>query len=156
MNAKRKTFFKIGAEASLAQNFLDGMNVVSKKRFPKKYRNSVLDLKIRRERTRSEAKLIKRAATVINTPRIVFVNENKGELVLEFINGKALKEVVEKNPNLCVEAGKDIRRLHDCGIIHGDLTTSNIIVADESDPLFFERIKKHGHLFFVDFGLGFL
>ncbi len=155
MGERENLFFKQGAEAILAQNFLDGVNVISKKRSPKGYRNFELDLKIRKERTKSETKLLKQAAAVINTPKIVSINETDGEIVLEFINGRALKEVVEKNPSLCIEAGKNIRVLHDCGVIHGDLTTSNIIVANEKDSLLFDRIKKNGPLFFVDFGLGF-
>ena len=43
---------------------------------------------------------------------------------------------------LCLKIGELIGRLHECGIIHGDLTTSNMIRNSE------------GKIFFVDFGLG--
>ena len=60
---------------------------------------------------------------------------------MEFIDGKALKNVI--TPILCESTGELIGRLHTCGIIHGDLTTSNIMLKD-------------GKLYLIDFGLGYL
>ena len=148
-----KELIKKGAEAELTIQTTDSDTVVSKKRVAKKYRNPILDLKIRTKRTRSEAKIIKEAAKVVNVPKIIGVDEEKSEILMEQITGKQLKEVIERNPELCVEAGALIRKIHDLGIIHGDLTTSNILFADAS--LYKERIKQKGKLFFIDFGLGY-
>ena len=43
--------------------------------------------------------------------------------------------------------GENVARLHDCGIIHGDLTTSNIILRADKE-------NKEPQLVFIDFGLG--
>jgi len=48
----------------------------------------------------------------------------------------------DKRQHLCLKIGELIGRLHEYGIIHGDLTTSNMILNSE------------GKIFFVDFGLG--
>jgi len=138
-----KDFFWVGAEASLSSTKVNGEAALSKKRLPKGYRNAALDLKIRTIRTRGEAKLLREAANVVSVPKVFSVNDKSGEILMEFVKGKMLKELVEKKKGLCTTAGAEIRKLHDVGIIHGDLTTSNIIV------------KPAGSLCFVDFGLGF-
>ena len=43
---------------------------------------------------------------------------------------------------LCVKVGVLIGKMHRCGVVHGDLTTSNMILSGE------------GKIFLVDFGLG--
>jgi len=68
-------------------------------------------------------------------------------IVMEFIEGKQVKLVLDRlNPaerrKLCQLIGRQIARLHRAGIVHGDLTTSNMILTRE------------GRVFFVDFGLG--
>jgi len=144
-----KKFYKKGAEAELSQETFEGEKALSKKRVPKGYRNSVLDNEIRGKRTRGEAKLLREAGKVVRTPRIFFVDEKKGEIMMEFVEGKTLKEVVEEKKELCAEAGKEIRKLHDAGIIHGDLTTSNILLSS------CKKEKQKSQLVFIDFGLGF-
>jgi len=152
--AQSKDFFWKGAEAELSQKTFEERNLLSKKRIPKGYRNKKLDDLIRKTRTRGEAKLIREASSVVNVPGIFSVNEEKAEIMMEFIKGNQLKEEIEKNIFYCTEAGREIRKMHDAGIIHGDLTTSNIIIAQLNEETR-ERIKKRGKLFFVDFGLGY-
>ncbi|MCX6800988.1 MAG: KEOPS complex kinase/ATPase Bud32 [Candidatus Diapherotrites archaeon] len=145
---EEKKFRKIGAEAVLTEKIFMGKKAVSKRRLKKKYRNGALDSAIRKKRTRAEAKLIRAGAPIVRVPSIFNVDEADAEILMEFIEGKRLKEVVEKRGSLCTLAGKEIRKLHDCGIIHGDLTTSNIIVVAGA------KGGKNG-LCLVDFGLGF-
>ncbi len=135
-------FHKKGAEAELFESKLDGNKVMVKKRVPKSYRNKVLDDSIRKKRTRSEAKLIRTAGLEVRTPHVLKVNESEMEIVMEFIEGKRLKEVIESKKELATLAGKEIRKIHEMGIVHGDLTTSNII-------------HNNNELVFIDFGLGF-
>ncbi len=129
-----------GAEADLILK--NGLLI--KKRISKKYRNKELDFKIRKERTKIESSLIRKARTLgINTPKIFETDLKKMKISMEYLKGKRLKdELNEKNLNYCFEAGKFIGLMHSGGLIHGDLTTSNIIVLN----------KK---LYFIDFGLGF-
>jgi Kae1-associated kinase Bud32 len=144
-------FHKKGAEAELFQTEFEGKKALLKKRVPKNYRDFKLDLQIRKKRTRSEAKLIQTVQTIINVPSIYFVDEKKSEIIMEFIEGKKLKEIIEKKPLLAKKAGEEIKKIHSLGIIHGDLTTSNIIYSKCSKS--FGKIKDK--LVFVDFGLGY-
>ncbi len=135
-------FYKKGAEAELTQTVFQEKKALIKKRISKNYRNCELDLKIRKKRTKSEAKILKELKNIVNVPDILMTDENDAIIIMEFIDGKLLKEIIQKKVELCFEVGKEIKKIHDSGIIHGDLTTSNIIYAN----------KK---IYFVDFGLGF-
>lgn len=149
-------FFKKGAEAELSRTLFDSVPALSKKRIVKGYRNPLLDAEIRKMRVRVEAKLLKEASSAVNVPKILVLDEAGAEIIMEFIPGAVLKDSLSAFPDLCIEAGKRIRALHDIGIIHGDLTTSNIIVADTANSQELkDRVKSKGLLFFVDFGLGF-
>ncbi len=122
-----------GAEAVIA---LEG-DIIIKTRVEKRYRLSELDRSIRRERTRTEARLISEARRCgVPTPIIRDVTEF--EIKMENIDGIALKDII--TPLLSEQTGELIGKLHTCGLVHGDLTTSNILWKD----------KK---LFLIDFGL---
>jgi len=151
-----KEFYKKGAEAELKQIIFEGQNALSKKRIKKSYRDSKLDEDIRKKRTRSEVKLLQSSSQAVNVPKIIKVDEKNAEIIMEFIGGVPLKEVLAKKTELCSLAGKKIRALHDLGIIHGDLTTSNILFVDKKnlDKEMLARLEKKGELFFIDFGLG--
>jgi Kae1-associated kinase Bud32 len=135
-------FHKKGAEAELFQVEFEGKTALAKKRVPKGYRDKKLDDEIRKKRTRSEAKLIRTAESNIPVPQIYKVDEKNAEIIMEFVQGEKLKDVIEKKKNLAINAGREIKKIHELGIIHGDLTTSNIIYSK-------------GNLVFIDFGLGY-
>lgn len=131
-----------GAEAIIEKR---GKEVI-KKRVAKSYRYPDLDEKIRRQRTRAEARLIEKAGKIIPVAKIVAVDEEKKEIILQYIAGKKIADILDKATNaklLCNHIGKSIAKLHDQNIIHGDLTTSNMLYKD----------KK---IYLIDFGLGFL
>jgi len=134
---------KRGAEAVL---FLDNDNLV-KERVKKSYRIPKIDLELRKDRTRKEAKLISEARRCgLETPKIISIDEKDCKIVMDFIDGKRLKEFFnesndEKRKEVSEMLGKDIGLLHKNGIVHGDLTTSNMIL-------------KENKIFFIDFGLG--
>ena len=138
--------FKQGAEALLKKTEYLGMAAVLKERTPKKYRHPLLDEKIRRERTGLEARLINRAKKAgIRTPVIYSIDKKGTAILMEFIEGNRMKEALSKknHSKFLKELGKEIAMLHNNSIIHGDLTTSNIIIHN----------KK---MVFVDFGLGYV
>jgi len=125
-----------GAEAVVVR---EG-NTIIKKRIEKRYRLKEIDDSIRKERTKMESKLISEARRCgVPTPIIRDINDF--EIKMEYIDGTALKNVI--TPQLSEKTGELIGRLHTCGIIHGDLTTSNIML-------------KNGKLYLIDFGLGYL
>lgn len=145
---KSSSLIKKGAEASLYLTQWQNRKVIIKKRLPKKYRPPRLDEQIRTYRTIHEPQLIHAAKQAgVPTPLIYLVNVKEATIIMEFIEGKQVKELLntqseEDRRRTCTRIGKSIGRLHKSGLIHGDLTTSNMILDPE------ERIV------FVDFGLG--
>ncbi len=137
-----------GAEAVLIKKG----NALLKRRTAKGYRLKVLDDKLRGMRTRKEAKLIEKAGKLINVPGMIKVNDKEMEIEMDFVEGKKLSESLDGMKNweeVCLEIGRSIGKLHDAGIIHGDLTTSNLIWSSDVGD------EKKGKLYFIDFGLGF-
>jgi len=130
-----------GAEAILIHK----NNLLLKRRTKKSYRLPILDEKIRKQRTKKEAKLLEKSEKLIPVPKIKKVDEKTKEIEMEFIDGLKLSENLDKikdSINICKQIGENIAKLHDNSIIHGDLTTSNMIFSN----------KK---VYFIDFGLGF-
>ena len=116
-----------GAEAFLIQKD----NKLIKRRLPKGYRHPELDKKIIEGRTRKEAKMLEKAGKLLNTPKIL--STTKTEITMEFINGKKLSESLDKLPlkkaiDICYKLGENVAILHNNNLIHGDLTTSNLIL----------------------------
>jgi len=145
---KQPLLVKKGAEASLYLADWHGRKVMMKKRLPKKYRLSELDEQIKTYRTIHEPQLIHQAKkTGVPTPAIFLVDVKNATIIMKFIEGNQVKQLLSEvstseRQHLCFKIGELIGRLHKNGIIHGDLTTSNMILNSE------------GKIFFVDFGLG--
>ena len=148
MGKIKPLLIKKGAEASLYLTDWHGRKVIMKKRLPKKYRPSRLDEHIRTYRTIHEPQLMHEAKKAgVPTPTIFLVDLKNATIIMEFIEGKQVKQLLSEvtkseRQSLCFKIGELIGRLHEYGIIHGDLTTSNMILDSE------------GKIFFVDFGLG--
>ena len=65
---------------------------------------------------------------------------------MEYLKGKRIKDILnsldeKERARICKKIGESIARFHNNNIIHGDITTSNMILLDD---------KIH----FFDFGLG--
>ena len=136
-----------GAEAVI---FLNSKGNIVKDRIKKGYRISEIDEKIRTRRTKSEAKILEKAGKIIRVPKMLKVNESQKEVIIEFIQGKKLSQYLDsfkplQQKQIMEEIGISTAKLHNEGIIHGDLTTSNMIYA--------EKEKK---VYFIDFGLAFI
>jgi TP53 regulating kinase-like protein len=132
-----------GAEAVL---YLDGPGkVLVKERVRKGYRLPQLDEKIRQHRTRREARMLSKAAgSGISVPGVL--DTGKSEIRMDFIGGRTVKECLNGLPGkkrglVCRRIGEAVAALHRSGMVHGDLTTSNMILKD-------------GEVYIVDFGLG--
>jgi TP53 regulating kinase and related kinases len=143
-----QTLFKKGAEASLYLTDWHERKVIVKVRIPKRYRPEALDKQIRSFRTVHEPQLMHEAkAAGVPTPLIFMVNVPQASITMEYVDGQQIKQLLNLVPEdqrqkLCVIIGQLIAKLHSHGLIHGDLTTSNMILGPE------------GKIFFVDFGLG--
>lgn len=133
-----------GAEAILVHK--DGELI--KRRIKKGYRYEKLDIKLRRLRTRSEAKIMAKASSKIKIPEIIGADDKKCEIKMDFVDGMVLSNSLDDIPekkaiNICKKIGENIAAIHDMDIIHGDLTTSNMI------------LNENDKVYFIDFGLGF-
>ncbi len=131
-----------GAEAIITLND----NLVTKTRLKKSYRIKELDDKITKLRTRAEAKLIERVSSVVNVPKVISSSEKDKTIVMSYVKGKKISDVLDLSKNslfIVKSIGESVSKIHDNNIIHGDLTTSNMI------------LDKDNNVFFVDFGLSF-
>lgn len=136
------TILAQGAEAIIIKE----KDSVVKNRIPKSYRLKELDEKIRKRRTEKEAKILGKASIIINVPKVL--RQTKFELELEYIEGDKLSEKLnsykeEKQFTVMTQLGKEVAKLHENDIIHGDLTTSNTILNKKA-------------LYLIDFGLSFI
>ncbi len=141
------TLIAKGAEADLLlDEDWNGVKALVKKRGKKKYRHPELDAEIRRSRTIREASVIHRAKEAgVPTPLIFQVDVDGAAIVMEYVKGRKVRDIVSelgegKRVALFRTIGESAGRLHGAGIIHGDLTTSNII-------------ESSGRIVFIDFGL---
>jgi len=146
-----------GAEAII----LHSGDYVIKDRVSKGYRLPELDKKIIKRRTKSEAKLLAKASEVISSPKPTQTEFNK--IKMPFIEGKKLSEHLEKldYKTICKQIAENISKLHDKDIIHGDLTTSNMILSPKHKTTMSTKLKESskenlGVLYFIDFGLGYI
>lgn len=124
-----------GAEADLYLDYWQGIKVVRKVRRAKTYRIPELDFELRRSRTGHEAQIIHDAKLAgVPTPFIYIVDLDATTITMQYVEGPRAKEVLsslspEEREKLCGQLGVLIGRLHFNGIVHGDLTTSNMIVT---------------------------
>jgi TP53 regulating kinase-like protein len=139
---------KKGAEASLFLADWHNRRAIIKVRIPKRYRPAALDEQIRGYRTVHEPQLMHEAKTAgVATPLIYMVKVSESTIIMQYIEGPQMKTLLngaskQHRRSLCTEIGRNVAQLHKAGLIHGDLTTSNMIQASD------------GTIYFVDFGLG--
>jgi TP53 regulating kinase-like protein len=135
-----------GAEAALYIVEWFWGPALAKVRLPKPYRHPLLDERHRRRRVGVEARAVLAALEAgVDTPAIYYVDPLNTVIVMEYLGGaKPLAALIEQGAagveELVEAVGSAAARLHEAGIAHGDLTTSNILVS-------------RGHVYFIDFGL---
>ena len=134
---------KQGAEAIIKLS----KNKIIKERIKKNYRIKEIDEKLRKFRTKRESNILKKAVFV-NVPKVYNTNEKDMIIEMEYIKGILLKDFLNKNNlneilKISNMLGNNIAQLHDHEIIHGDLTTTNLILKDDK-------------VYFIDFGLAFI
>ena len=135
-----------GAEAHIYEASWLGRPVIVKHRVPKAYRHPELDKAIRARRTAREAQALRRAKEAgVPVPVIYLIDLATATIIMEFVQGRRLKELVAEMGERCLfffeKLGHLVGRLHRAGLVHNDLTTSNVVVAPD------------GSLVLLDFGL---
>lgn len=161
-----------GAEAKIFIQQVQGKLCIVKERFQKNYRHQDLDKHLTRTRIRAESKALGRCtAAGILVPQVINTDIQERKITLEYFD-KAItvKEYINdllknhlsgiectndrnfgnKLEKLGTEIGEVIGKMHANNIIHGDLTTSNMLInpVDENRADF----DKH-QLVMIDFGL---
>ena len=122
-------------------------DVVKKRRLNKSYRINEIDNRLIFYRTKEESKLIAEARKHgVSVPIIFDVDTQKGIITMEYLHGKRIKDILnglseKERARICKMIGESIAKLHNNNIIHGDITTSNMIFQDD-------------RIHFIDFGLG--
>ncbi|XP_028804089.1 EKC/KEOPS complex subunit bud32 isoform X1 [Neltuma alba] len=147
---------KQGAEARVFESDFVGRRSVVKERFSKKYRHPILDSKLTLKRLNAEARCTTKARRLgVCTPVLYAVDPVSHTLTFEFIEGPSVKDVFlefglhgvnEKQlDDIASQIGDAIGKIHDGGLIHGDLTTSNMLLKNGTNQLVL-----------IDFGLSFI
>ena len=128
-----------GAEAKIYHS----NGKIIKERVKKSYRIDAIDAKLRKERTRAEAKLIRSLERAgVPVPAVLKEDDKGMVLELEFIDGEKVRDYLERTEDvsICKQIGVLTAKMHDANIVHGDLTTSNLILKDR--------------VYVIDLGLG--
>ena len=125
-----------GAEATITKT----AKGVVKSREKKAYRHEDLDTRLRQFRTRREAKVLSHLREL--APRVFSVDDVDMLIEMEFVDGAMLRDVLtEENVHSWMKKlAKTIQQMHSVGVVHGDLTSSNVLVRGEE-------------LVLIDFGL---
>lgn len=135
-----------GAEAKVSTGKFLEYPVVIKHRFAKTYRNAGIDNKLRKDRTIKEVRLLQSARELgINVPYVLDVKKNEWIIIMDRLFADPIKFRLEDTDfsSYFKKLGKMVATLHNGGIVHGDLTTSNVFV------------DKTGSVWLIDFGLGY-
>jgi bifunctional N6-L-threonylcarbamoyladenine synthase / protein kinase Bud32 len=134
----------IGAEAEIhLVDYLD-YEVIKKIRIRKQYRNLNLDNMLRKKRTIYEARILNNALiNGIKVPAVLNVDLEEFSITMEKIEGIPLKIAVYQDFDIKLfeKVGEEIAKLHSIDIIHGDITTSNLLIT------------KNKEIVIIDFGL---
>ncbi len=123
-----------GAEADLFLTKLGPWKAVIKRRVRKKYRNSQLDVRIRRERTTREAAALQEAKQAgVSAPSVIQVDLHDFSISMAFLEGPMVRDQLDrlsrqKAFEVLQKIGQEIGTLHYAGLVHGDMTTSNIML----------------------------
>ena len=138
---------KRGAEAEIILSEWMGRKVIIKRRVKKGYRIEEIDKELRMQRTKKEALLMAEARKAgASVPIIYDINLSDMTITMQYLEGRRVKDCIDEmegreQRGICEKIGEGIASIHRNGIVHGDITTSNIII-------------HMGKTYFIDFGLG--
>ncbi|OAA43273.1 Kinase-associated endopeptidase 1, Bud32 [Metarhizium rileyi] len=138
-----------------------------KYRPPKPWRHPILDQRLTKHRILSEARiLVKCRRDGVRVPALYAVDESAGWLMLEWIRGTPVRvninewlgtrtdgiEEDAKLIDLMRRIGVAIGNMHKIGIVHGDLTTSNMMLSPPLSGV--EQVDAlSGDIVIIDLGL---
>ena len=146
-----RVLFMQGAEARLYKALHLGRPCVIKERFSKIYRQPELDDRLSKERNNSEARCLAKCRKAgVDAPLLFYSDTKKHELFLEWIDGPTVKKWLLDGPaivkvtrneppdapaplpkwaeSVAYAIGEAIAKIHNINLVHGDLTTSNMML----------------------------
>jgi TP53 regulating kinase-like protein len=155
---KKKCLIKQGAEAKIYCTEFYHKPVIVKERFSKSYRHPSLDEKLTCRRTSQEVRALLRCRKAgIPTPCVYFLDQQNNRIYMERIEdcntvrdgiNSLLKEnsksATIKLNDIATNIGLTMALMHNADCIHGDLTTSNMLLKNESNGT---------GIILIDFGL---
>lgn len=147
---------KQGAEAKIYRSTFFGKPAIVKERFVKSYRVPALDKKLTQKRMSQEVRSLARCARGgVRAPAVYSVDFKNRLIFMEYITeGFILKNYIrqllaeqdhESLSNVVQIIGCVLAKMHNFDLIHGDLTTSNIV---------FDPVSQNMTL--IDFGLSYV
>ncbi|KAH6722058.1 kinase-like protein [Leptodontidium sp. MPI-SDFR-AT-0119] len=167
-----------GAEALLFRStyLLPEIPCALKYRPSKPYRHPILDQRLTKHRILSEARvLVKCRKEGVPVPAVYALDELNGWLMIEWIEGEVvrvrLNEWLKRRKDAGIQEGVDdnelvglmrrvgdaVGKLHAVGVVHGDLTTSNLMLRPWSKEVMNgiapEDKVLDGEIVLIDFGL---
>jgi TP53 regulating kinase and related kinases len=136
----------------------------------KAYRHPTLDARLTRARILAEARVLVRCRKEgVRVPAVLGMDWDAGWLALEWIDGQTIRacldmflhslddeaaapETKSELWNLMARVGAAVGKMHEVGVVHGDLTTSNLMLRKPSSQ---EQDVKNldGDVILIDFGL---
>ncbi|KAG0646088.1 Atypical serine threonine kinase BUD32 [Hyphodiscus hymeniophilus] len=166
-----------GAEALLYRStyLLPSLQCALKYRPSKPYRHPILDARLTKHRILSEARVLAKCRREgVPVPAVYALDEAAGWLMIEWIEGEVvrvkLNEWLKRRKEEGVMEGQDdgelvglmgrvggaVGRMHAVGVVHGDLTTSNLMLRPrkgEENGDAVEGKMLDGEVVLIDFGL---
>jgi len=141
-----------GAEGRVyALDDYHGRAAVVKERAKKAYRVPELDAVLTKRRLVQEARCIVKARRAgVRVPCLFDVDVTTNRIIMERVPGNTMKQTifdglsVEKGVAYGKIIGETLARLHDADVVHGDLTTSNMVVSGQGEGVV---------VVLIDFGL---
>jgi len=168
MDLNNFALFKQGAEARLYVGEFLGQPAMAKQRFSKRYRHPELDKQLTKDRHKAEVRaIVKCKAIGVRTPILFLADNETSTIIMENVAASVtardcINDLIKLNKEqelekLCKKIGSVVGKIHNNSVIHGDITTSNILVVDNH--------LQNGHengvggddfdIVMIDFGLSF-
>ncbi|KAI9275850.1 tp53rk protein-like protein [Phascolomyces articulosus] len=129
---------------------------IAKERFAKTYRHPDLDRTLTARRVIQEARCLQKCKkSGMDTPTVYLVDIPEATIYMECVVGETVKQRLLSNQSnyyadldqesMAEKIGTSLAKMHAQDVVHGDLTTSNLMLRD-----------NNGSLVVIDFGLSYV